>query len=311
MAKATEGLGYQDKYFAANWKGMENAGIKVRGAYHFGHPNEAASSQVDYFLNMVGPLHAGDFLVLDIEAANSQPPATVAAFSSEFVHLLKNRTQRPVFVYTGAWFWNPQAGGSSSCASFPLWVSGYVASNPPIPRGWNSWTFWQFTDKAAVPGIAGGVDYSRFVGTQAALNSLVGLPNTPTPPTPPAPAPPPPAPVTGARCAHDSPKNGCGSCHTAAGVPYEGACGGTSSTAYCQNNPAGCSGPAPAPPPPAPVTGARCEHNSPMNGCGSCHTAAGVPYEGACGGTSSTAYCQNNPAGCPNPGSSHMQSSFM
>jgi hypothetical protein len=197
---------------------------------------------------MVGPLHAGDFLVLDIEAAtneartNVSTPARVAQFSSDFVSMVHTRTGRPVFVYTGAWFWNPQAGGSAACGSYPLWVSGYVASNPPVPEGWTHWTFWQFTDKAVVPGITGGVDYSRFGGTQEALNTLVGLSNVPTPPSPAPPAPPPPAPATGARCAHDSPKNGCGSCHTAAGVPYEGACGGTSSTTYCQNTPAGCSG---------------------------------------------------------------------
>ena len=68
--------------------------------------------------------------------------------------------------------------------------------------------------------------------------------DTPTPaPKPPPPTPAPPAPKTGARCVHNSPKNQCGSCHTASGVPYESACGGTSSTAYCQTNPAGCPGP--------------------------------------------------------------------
>ena len=130
MAKATEGTTYTDDKFAANWKGMESAGIKVRGAYHFGHPNDAVGTQVDHFLKTVGSLHAGDFLVLDIEAANGESPSKVASFSSQFVHLVHNRTSRPVFVYTGAWFWNPDAGGSSSCSAFPLWVSGYVRHPP-------------------------------------------------------------------------------------------------------------------------------------------------------------------------------------
>jgi lysozyme len=177
MAKATEGSTYKDTEFAANWKGMEAAGIKVqcvlyhrahtnshtthdrshhtrqvRGAYHFAHPNVAASTQVDHFISTVGKMHAGDFLVLDIESANGMSPSHVASFSSEFAHLAHNKTGRPVFVYTGAWFWDPQAGGSSSCSNFPLWVSGY-SSSPPMPKGWSKWTFWQFTDKASVPGI--------------------------------------------------------------------------------------------------------------------------------------------------------------
>ena len=38
-----------------------------------------------------------------------------------------------VWVYTGAWFWNPQAGGSAAVGNHPLWVSGYVKS-PPMPK---------------------------------------------------------------------------------------------------------------------------------------------------------------------------------
>ena len=44
--------------------------------------------------------------------------------------LPKNR----IWVYTGAWFWNPQAGGSSLLKSYPLWVSGYVKGSPPVPK---------------------------------------------------------------------------------------------------------------------------------------------------------------------------------
>ena len=93
-----------------------------------------------------------------------------------------------------------------------------------------------------MPGFSSGVDYSRFYGSMAQLEQLVGLaPTTPTPaPPPPAPTP---APSAGARCEKGSPKNGCGSCHTAGGVPYESACGGTSATAYCQKSPAGCPNP--------------------------------------------------------------------
>ena len=118
MAKATEGISYTDAHFAKNWKGMKAAGITVRGAYHFGHPDDSAKKQVKYFLDTVGKVAAGDFLVLDIEAADKKSSATVSAFASEFVHLLHNKTEGmysirpPIFVYMGEWFWDPQAGGS-------------------------------------------------------------------------------------------------------------------------------------------------------------------------------------------------------
>ena len=113
MAKATEGNSYKDPTFHTNWVGMKSAGIKVRGAYHFGRPADTAQSQADLFVAAIGTMAAGDFTVLDIEQSDSQSPATVAAFSAEFCKLVKAKTGRPVFVYTGAWFWNPSAGGSA------------------------------------------------------------------------------------------------------------------------------------------------------------------------------------------------------
>lgn len=187
---------------------------------------------------------------------DKKSPAAVAQFSHDFVKLVHNKTKiyglgTRVMVYTGAWFWDPDAGGSSKCNDHPLWISGYGTSQPTVAKGWKKWTFWQYTDKASVPGISGGCDYSRFSGTKAELHTLVGLDNTPTPapaPKPPTPAPDPkpptpkpaPKPSSGARCKHGSPKNSCGSCHTSAGVPYESACGGTSHTAYCQKDPVEC-----------------------------------------------------------------------
>ena len=34
---------------------------------------------------------------------------------------------------------------------------------------------WQYTDKGRIAGISGGVDTSRYVGTQSQLENLVGL----------------------------------------------------------------------------------------------------------------------------------------
>lgn len=46
IAKATEGLTYTDNQFQVNWAGMRSAGLKVRGAYHFGRPGSDAAKQV-------------------------------------------------------------------------------------------------------------------------------------------------------------------------------------------------------------------------------------------------------------------------
>mmetsp|Transcript_1362 Transcript_1362/g.3997 ORF Transcript_1362/g.3997 Transcript_1362/m.3997 type:complete len:157 (+) Transcript_1362:300-770(+) len=156
---------------------MSSAGIKIRGAYHFGHPGTDAGAQADHFLSVVGALHAGDLVALDIETSDGQSASTVAAWCKAFVDRVVSKSGLPasrVLVYTGAWFWNPQAGGSASVGDHPLWVSGYTTS-PPVPKGWTTWTFWQYTDKQTVPGVSSGCDASRFNGDMAALNKLAGI----------------------------------------------------------------------------------------------------------------------------------------
>src|SRR5580765_6643007 len=59
IAKATEGTGYVDASFAANWAAMANAGV-IRGAYHYFHANLDPVTQAQHFVNTMGALGAGD-----------------------------------------------------------------------------------------------------------------------------------------------------------------------------------------------------------------------------------------------------------
>lgn len=68
---------------------------------------------------------------------NAVEQCRVAAWSQQFVQMVSQLMGLPknrMWVYTGAWFWNPQAGGSSLLKSYPLWVSGYVQGSPPVPK---------------------------------------------------------------------------------------------------------------------------------------------------------------------------------
>ena len=178
IAKATEGTGYVDPMFAANWRGMHASGVRVRGAYHYGRPGDDAEAQARHLVSTVGLLRAGDFLALDIESDDGVGPAETAAWSVAFVTTAMAVSGLPpsrVVVYTGAWFWNSHAGGSAALGGHPLWISGYVKSAPPMPTGWSSWAFWQYTDAASLSGVSRGVDYSRFNGTRAQLEEMMGL----------------------------------------------------------------------------------------------------------------------------------------
>ena len=176
FAKASEGLHTQDDQFAHNWAGIKAAGIKVRGAYHFGHPEEDAVAQAKHFISQVGATTSGDLLVLDIETTGGQAPSAVAKWCDDFLASLMSGTDLPsnrVLVYTGAWFWNSKVGDSKA-SSHPLWVSGYTSA-PPMPNDWSRWTYWQYTDKASDCGPAGAVDCSVFHGSLEDLHALAGV----------------------------------------------------------------------------------------------------------------------------------------
>lgn len=180
IAKASEGTAYVDPYFATNWAGMRSAGIAVRGAYHFARPDNDAVTEAKHFVSAVGSFSAGEFAVLDIEQAGSQSASAVAAYCRTFADKVMSLTGLPksrMWIYTAKYFWNDQVGGSSTVGDHPLWVASYTsASSPSMPSGWTDWTMWQYTDSESIAGCASsGVDASKFGGTQAQLEALVGL----------------------------------------------------------------------------------------------------------------------------------------
>ena len=183
FAKASEGVHTGDEQFAKNWEGMRAAGIEVRGAYHFGHPELDPEVQAKHFLSQIPtPIQSGDLLVLDIEAnSKGMPASSVAKWCMAWLSAVLTATGLPstrVLVYTGAWFWDPQCGGSAAAArnGHKLWVSGYVdESRLRIPSGWSTWTFWQYTDRASDCGPVADVDCSVFNGSMAELRSLAGV----------------------------------------------------------------------------------------------------------------------------------------
>jgi hypothetical protein len=58
-----------------------------------------------------------------------------------------------------------------------LWFARWTtaASPTPLPGGWTTWAFWQFTNQATVPGIPGRVDLNRFCCTGTTLAALGGV----------------------------------------------------------------------------------------------------------------------------------------
>lgn len=175
--KATQGTGYVNPYFTADWSGAQAAGL-VRGAYAFADPAlpmSTAAAQAETLVRVVGTTRALGVLppVLDLEQSGGLSPGQLVQWTRTWLATVASLTGRVPIIYTGAWFWDPALGGNSSFGAYPLWESGYSANPPAVPAGWSQWTFWQHTDDASYPGIATPVDESYLccgAGTLAGLS---------------------------------------------------------------------------------------------------------------------------------------------
>jgi murein DD-endopeptidase MepM/ murein hydrolase activator NlpD len=198
-----------DRVFPANYAGIRAAGM-IRGSYLFWRPQVSAATQAQEILSAVGTLGPGDLPpVIDAEcmcpfhsgggcASNSYSDCVDAATAATRIQDLYDRLTtalgRPPIVYTGTWYWNggPYLNSRLQLPNAPLWISAYPSSYSPstgycpsIDDSWSHWTFWQYSDRGHVPGIASGVDSDVFNGDAAALAAFAnGHPVMPPPPPP-------------------------------------------------------------------------------------------------------------------------------
>lgn len=164
---------YTNPYLGADLSGAEAARLVV-GSYAFAHPENDPLVQADDFAHAVGALPAGSLpLVLDLEVSGGLSAARLIAWTHAFLDRLAAATGIIPMIYTSPGFWNSALGGTTEFSSYPLWQATYTsAAAPPTFGGWSSYTFWQYTDAASVPGISGSVDQSRFRGARSALTSV-------------------------------------------------------------------------------------------------------------------------------------------
>lgn len=169
--RVSDGLGYVDAYFPANWAGAKQAGI-VRGAYQFVRFDEDIIAQADLLVAKVGTLGETDLPpVIDVESTDGQSPAVIAQKVGQWIERVEQKTGKRPIIYTGKYFWNDNVG-SSAFADDPLWIPQYGPVCPDLPDPWTTWAFFQTSDKGSVPGVSGNCDVNLFNGDMAALLAL-------------------------------------------------------------------------------------------------------------------------------------------
>ena len=175
--KATDGIRVINTRFASQYDGAYRAGL-IRGAYHFARPNTSSgAAQARYFVaHGRGWSPDGRTLpgALDLEAnphgptcyglSRSAMVTWIAGFTRTY-HALASRW--PVIYTTRNW-WRACTGGYTGFAIYdPLWVARWATSPGPLPAGWSSYTFWQYSPHGTFPS-----DQDIFNGSAAKLRVL-------------------------------------------------------------------------------------------------------------------------------------------
>jgi lysozyme len=125
-------------------------------------------------------------LVIDYEKRSGVPSAgTARLLLRNTLEYLKARTDRRIMIYTSLSFWAEFGSTDVYWTQYPLWLAHYTNdAEPRIPKPWETWCFWQYTDKGpgkALGAESYGLDMNLFNGTVADLRTWAGLePPAPT-----------------------------------------------------------------------------------------------------------------------------------
>lgn len=157
--RATVGNNRIDSEFKNNWLGAKENKM-IRGAYHYYRPNENSLEQANLFIKTV-ELKKGDLPpVLDIEKLPKEQ--SIERLKIGLKRWLKAVEQhygvRPI-IYTGEKYYDDFL--KEEFSDYLFWIANYNFYREEIQE---DWLFWQFTEKAKVPGIDNNVDVNIYNG---------------------------------------------------------------------------------------------------------------------------------------------------
>ena len=182
--KGTEGDYYVSPWAATDLAEAKAAGLDI-APYHFAIPNVSGGQQqaefaVEYSGYAPGPQTMP--LMLDIEydpyvasdgtnECYGLSASKMTAWISAFVSTARALTGQYPVIYTTANWWDACTGGSTAFSADPMWVAAYGFASPPMPAGWQGWSFWQYTSGGTVPGVdsPGTTDLDLFNPTAIGL----------------------------------------------------------------------------------------------------------------------------------------------
>jgi GH25 family lysozyme M1 (1,4-beta-N-acetylmuramidase) len=179
-ARISDGTGYIDPTFDANWANMKAAGV-LRGAYQFFEPGENVVAEANLMVSKVGHLQPGDMPpMIDVEVTGGQSGAAIGADVLRWLQIVQAGTGRQPIIYTGSYFWQDNVG-DTGLGGYPVWIAAYGPACPSLPPGWNVWSIWQYSDGG------GSLDHDVWNGDLAGIKRFAGISDGPPTAIPPEP----------------------------------------------------------------------------------------------------------------------------
>ncbi|MDI5950666.1 glycoside hydrolase family 25 protein [Flavobacterium yafengii] len=157
--RATVGKDRKDRQFNRNWLGAKENKM-IRGAYHYYRPNENSLEQAELFIKTVR-LQKGDLPpVLDIEKLpKNQSIENLKLGLKRWLNAVESHYGVKPIIYTGERYYDDFL--KEEFSDYLFWIANYNFYREEIAE---DWLFWQFTEKASVPGIKGNVDINIYNG---------------------------------------------------------------------------------------------------------------------------------------------------
>ena len=157
--RATVGKDRKDRKFEKNWLGAKENKM-IRGAYHYYRPNENSLEQAELFIKTVTPQKGELPPDLDIEKLpKNQSIANLKLGLKRWLHAVESHYGVKPIIYSGESYYEDFL--KEEFGDYLFWIANYNFYREEIAE---DWLFWQFTEKASVPGIKGNVDVNIYNG---------------------------------------------------------------------------------------------------------------------------------------------------
>lgn len=176
---------WEDKKFDVSWAASK--GWLPRGSYWFYDSRIDPKIQAQKYIScFADPKDMGELpLWCDFEDTYGGPFGTWRHWY-DFIETLKLiAPEKAIGIYTGYYYWTertlPHLITPAQLAYFkqhPLWIANYNVTAPMVPKPWDTWTLWQFTDNGNGPlyGVESkNIDLNYFNGDATAFLAEFGL----------------------------------------------------------------------------------------------------------------------------------------